>query len=186
MPKTKVLKILFPSFIESLVARDMLDIPDSLVGNTDQTPLQLCSSLDNRYYFEGVGNAGKKKLQGTRLSLTLLPVDWGGRMAGVLFIMPSKASSKKKEEEGFIFGDILSRHRINELKRLGVQQMGCHVVVTQNQERTVVSFLPSSNGWHQGHNMPETCKFFAKTKYLACKVLGLSQDTVALLTADSW
>ena len=69
------MEILFPSFVEQLVACDMLKIPESLIGNTDQTPLCLCSSLENLHYFEGIGNAGKRKLQADRLSVTLLPVE---------------------------------------------------------------------------------------------------------------
>ena len=185
MSKQKVMDILFPSFVECMTARALLNIPDSLVGNTDQTPLQLCSDLNGRYFFEGIGNAGKRKLQGSRTSMTVLPVDYGGRMTGVLFIFPSSASSKKKGSEGYIFGDQISTQRIKDLKKQGVEQMDCHVVVVEKKERTVVAFVASNNGWHQGHNMPATCKFLAESKFLVCRVLYLPKKSVALLTADS-
>ena len=134
-----------PSFVEQLVACDMLDIPNSLIGNTDQTPLNLCSNSEELHYFEGIGNAGKRKLQCARQSITVLPVDWGGRMAGCLVILPSAASTKKKEEDGFIFGDRISNQRLKQLQKFGIKTMKTHVVKVEGEERTVFSVQPSSN-----------------------------------------
>ena len=185
MESEKVLEVLFPSFVEQLVACDMLKIPSSLVGNTDQTPLALCANLEKLHFFEGIGNAGKKKLQASRMTVTLLPVDQGGRMAGCQVILPSGASTKKKDEEGYIYGDKLSAVRVNELEKFGIRTMKTHIVEVDGEERTVFSVLPSSNGWHQGHNMSETCEFVVKTKFLACKAIGIPKETVALLTCDN-
>ena len=146
LPREKVMEMLFPSFVEQLVACDMLNIPDSLVGNTDETPLNLCSSLEILHFFEGIGNAGKKKLQCSKHSVILLPVDWGGRLAGCLVILPSAASTKKKEDPEFVFGDKISNMRLKELKKFGIKKIKPHVVRVDGEERTVFSVGPSSNG----------------------------------------
>ena len=140
------MEILFPSFVEQLAACDMLKIPESLVGNTDQTPLNLCSNLEDLHYFEGIGNAGKRKLQSDRLSVTLLPVDWGGRLAGCMVILPSSASLKQKDEPGYIFGNKISTVRKKQLVKFGIQSVNIHTVKVKGEERTVFCVVPSNNG----------------------------------------
>ena len=60
-------------------------------------------------------------------------------MAGCQVILPSGASTKKKDEEGYIYGDKLSTVRVNELEKFGIRTMKTHIVKVDGEERTVFS-----------------------------------------------
>ena len=127
-----------------------MKILKGLVGNTDHTAKVLRYDENEGCFMTGLGNGGRKKIQGDKKTITHVPFDMYGCLLGSFNVLESKAHVDRDTSKAK--GRVFSKIAKNKMSKLGLTT-GLRVLKIGNSVLSVSSICCSSNGWMQAHNL---------------------------------